>query len=287
MMSFFCPNSTQSSLEWDYNANFTHQPNHSATQGSAAKRLFSWDFEFDEDRTFGKVPRMDLARTAKKAVSYQDEFENFQKIMVANIQQFENRSVEIQSPVEQFSSSQNRLLNAVLSLEEMNEELLKVEKIINKSEVKLAEVEKCTNKFQTSIRDLEERCKTVEIANQEKEINLASLKKSLEGKDALFKEAKLRISREVSNLEKCLGLQLVNSTHGGIIFVFTNICRDNNRKKFCFELLLSNRIYKITNCFPKIDNIDEMVKILNRTADLSGFVSQVRRKFVALAQANK
>eukprot|EP00092_Neocalanus_flemingeri_P096069 GFUD01122272.1.p1 GENE.GFUD01122272.1~~GFUD01122272.1.p1 ORF type:complete len:237 (+),score=56.18 GFUD01122272.1:181-891(+) len=230
------------------------------------------------------LPRIDISSSSDKVVSYQGEFENFQKIMGLNIKQFESESVGLQKPVEPCSAYQSQLSDAVLDLDEKKREMIKLQTIINKSDAKLVDMKICLKKLQADTRDLADERERLVISEERYCKKLSTMKQTFDDKDGLLKKAKLKITQEVSLLEKCLSLQLVNSTHGGIIFIFTNISRNSPRERFCFELLLSNRIYMITNCHPKLEKIEEMVKLLNKTGDLSGFVSHVRRRFVALAQ---
>ena len=173
-------------------------------------------------------------------------------------------------------------MNALSIYDKQDSEKKKLENIINRSEVKLVKIGEDKRKKMTEINNIEEKFLTLKITKVTLEANLDKFKKIVENEEDFIKNAKMKISIEVSLLEKYLGLQLINSTHNSIIFIFTNIIRDKPRERFCFELLLSNRSYRVTNCQPYVAEMDAMVKFLNKSDDLSGFVSQVRMKFVAL-----
>ena len=103
-MSFLNTSSTESSLEWDYNDNNTQQINYNEGGSSAAKRLFSWDFDITKNSS-GKCPRIDLEDTFEKVVSPEDEIENFENIMKVNLQRFQNISALLQNSVKPPSPS--------------------------------------------------------------------------------------------------------------------------------------------------------------------------------------
>jgi len=291
MTSFIYTNSTESSLEWDYNDNHTQvdyndnsgqQPNYNTTHGSAAKRLFSWDFDISNNSS-GKCPRLEAGLNSTKALTYKEEFENFEKIMLTNIKHFEVQSDQLQSPVKFDSLNRNnRTDKALQTVEKSKAKVLKLKTEVHLSKDKLLESEKLASQIKTETEHLEDKCRKLTLAAKEGSEKLASMKTILENKEDLLVKAKERISMEVSYFEKYLGLKLVNSTHEGIIFVFTNISRDATSKQFCFELLLSDRIYEMKNCHPWVRDTGELVKKLNSTGDLSGFVSQVRKRFLAM-----
>ena len=270
------------SLEWDYNDNPTQNLdfNNSTMRGSAAKRLFSWEYDL-EDQSTNKFPRLNLTTNATKVYTLQHEYENFAQILSKNRELFKLQSEQLQVPVDHHRPGK-KVLNALSIYDKQDSEKKKLENIINRSEVKLVKIGEDKRKIMTEINNIEEKFQTLKITKVTREANLDKYKNIVENEEDFIKNAKMKISIEVSLLEKYVGLQLINSTHNSIIFVFTNIIRDKPRERFCFELLLSNRSYRVTNCQPYVAKMDDMVKFLNKSDDLSGFVSQVRMKFVAL-----
>ena len=277
-MSFLNTSSTESSLEWDYNDNNTQQIDYNEGGSSAAKRLFSWDFDITKNSS-GKCPRMDLEDTLEKVLSPEDEIENFENIMKVNLQRFQNISALLQNSVK-LPSPSKRVEKALHALKKSIAKVTSLENKVNAVNKKLVNTKKEVKNLQSDTEDLERKCNDLEICEEKQGEKLQSLRNVLENKEIFFEKAKQGVSKEVSAYEKYLGLQLINSTHGGIIFVFRNISRDQPSKRFCFELLLSGRHYEMNNCHPMVENNGEMVKTLNKTGDLSGFVSQIRGKFL-------
>ena len=97
-----------------------------------------------------------------------------------------------------------------------------------------------------------------------------------------MEEKRVKLAGELAKWKLILGLELVNSSHGGIIFVFASIDRDSPDKQFSCEVGLENRLYKVANCLPTVPGIENMVELLNKTNDLSGFVVNLRKKFLTV-----
>ena len=118
------------------------------------------------------------------------------------------------------------------------------------------------------------------VKAERKEVELKNRANAMNDKGDIVEEKRIKLTSELEKWKNILGLELVNSSHGGIIFVFTNIDRNDPGKKSSCEVALSDRQYKVTQCLPMVPGLENMVELLNKTNDLSGFVANLRRKFV-------
>jgi len=92
------------------------------------------------------------------------------------------------------------------------------------------------------------------------------------------------LEAQLSKLENVLGLKLVRSTHGPLILTFTNIDRSNPDKVFSLQIKVVDRVWQFVDSNPTLPNIDELIRTLNETNNISGFVSTVRRSFVKMTR---
>merc|ERR1712025_372539 len=115
----------------------------------------------------------------------------------------------------------------------------------------------------------------------EKELELKELASALSEKSDFDEQKRVKITSELDLWKRVLGLELVNSSHGGITFVFTNIDEENPDKQFSCEVGIYNQQFQIAHCLPMVVGLENLVKQLNRTKDLSGFVVSLRQKFRA------
>lgn len=73
-----------------------------------------------------------------------------------------------------------------------------------------------------------------------------------------------------------------------VLFPFCKISRTDPDRPFVIAVSIDeNGLYVVPECFPTLpaDEFDQMVATVNETNDFGGFVSKVRRGFVALAEA--
>jgi len=142
----------------------------------------------------------------------------------------------------------------------------------------LNEVKAISKREQTTKKKLLGISETVE----KKKSELHTKRNQNASSSDLYKEKQNVMSSELEKWKKTLGLELIRSTHEGLIFKFTNVQRDDPDKIFTCELSVENRVYRINNCSPSFEGISEMVDTLNSTNDLSGFVVTLRKKFASL-----
>merc|ERR1712080_27499 len=113
---------------------------------------------------------------------------------------------------------------------------------------------------------------------------LTNLKKSLANKGDIATVKKREIAEELKKWQNVLGLELINSSHGGVILVFRGVQRGDPERRFVCELGLDNsKQYLVKNCNPEVADLGAMVDILNKRNDLSGFVVKLRKKFAQLS----
>jgi len=92
------------------------------------------------------------------------------------------------------------------------------------------------------------------------------------------------LEAQLTKLGSALGLNVIRSTHGSLILTFSNLDRANPDQVNSIEIKVVDRKWTFVHSNPDIQNIDEMVRILNETNNLSGFISSARRVFVKIAK---
>lgn len=216
-------------------------------------------------------------------LNYEAEFSNFDNIIQQNAKYHQQVSHKyIKSAVK---GGQEPL--SFVKLDEAVQTLFDAAKVIDS--VKL-EVKQKQEKIVIVKKEFEELKKKVDLtaksaqefcdAADKKQTELKNLAAAINDKGDIVEEKRVKLSGELAKWKLILGLELVNSSHGGIIFVFTNIDRENPDKKFSCEVGLENRLYKVANCLPMVPGIENMLELLNKTNDLSGFVVNLRKKFL-------
>ena len=103
-------------------------------------------------------------------------------------------------------------------------------------------------KVQKLLEDTMESSANIAEASRKKTLELESLQVSNIDKGDIIEGEKIELSEELLKLKITPGLELVNTSHGGIIFVITNIDHEYPNKKFICEVGLSDKVYKVKNC---------------------------------------
>ena len=175
-----------------------------------------------------------------------------------------------------------QLETAIASLSDATEKVDSIKAEVSQKVEQTSVLYEEVQKIQKLLEDTMQSSANIAEASRKKTLELDSLKASNNDKGDIVEGKKIELSEELLKWKTTLGLELVNSSHGGIIFVFTNIDREYPDKKFNCEVGLSDKVYKVNNCSPVLEDIDAMVEYLNKSNDLSGFVVTLRKRFLTL-----
>ena len=96
------------------------------------------------------------------------------------------------------------------------------------------EVERITAETRASAESAELNRKTA----SERGEKLAGLRRQRESQSSVADQERQSVTAELDRFRQTLGLEILPSTHGGTLFIFTNIDRNNPDKKFSFELAI-------------------------------------------------
>lgn len=91
--------------------------------------------------------------------------------------------------------------------------------------------------------------------------------------------------------EQNLGLRIgtasanipITDDENAISFVFHNINESNPQRTYSFVLLTDGIIYKVVNCQPPVNEMDDLLSNLNKTNDLHSFTVEIRKCFMNIA----
>ena len=222
--------------------------------------------------------------------NYVEELQNFEEITTLNSQHYKNSMQKMcKSTIKDTEEMKSNGLDH-MAIEEAIETLFDMSKnigtikedVVQKSqsiEAALVELEKTKNATNLTAKAASEF--TGNAAEKQRE--LAKLKKALVDRGDLASVKKQELQEELKKWREMLGLELINSTHGGIILVFTSIDREEPTKKYICELEVEGgKTYVVKNCNPAMEDVHVLVDVLNKTNDLSGFVVNLRKKFAAM-----
>ena len=171
-------------------------------------------------------------------INYEEEFNNFCEVTALNISKFQNTNKDLDETV--FNSdvviNTNKLNEALQSLIDAKSQKEKILSNVSNDDVNIRDIQ----------RDIEEIMKRSEEANKnisqlneavaKKKQELSSKRNQTSSSKDIFEEKKSKIHLELEKWKKALGLELIISTHGSLIFKFSNILRDDPGKIFSCEI---------------------------------------------------
>ena len=228
---------------------------------------------------------------------YDEEFKNFDNTLNQNLTRFNKVTEE----VDKFKAD-NYINSNIENLDEALQSLIRCasdkENVSAKLEDEKAHIDDAIKEIGDILTQMDSSNKMLAKENED----VTKMKRELSQHQTkttscrdLIEEKKGKLGVEMEKWKETLGLNLVLSTHGGIIFNFTNVMRENPERRFMceikgnvvfktlliLELLFSvvDKVYRVENCTPRIPDIDAMLEVLNQTNDLSGFAVTLRRKF--------
>jgi len=167
--------------------------------------------------------------------------------------------------------------------------------------MKEQEIETCKQKISTEKEVLQElsdsllrqkatqQAQPVEIEQKRQKIAIAEQDKERRGRsyaDALReKQYKTdELSKGVEYYSRNLGLEFRRVGDNKLRFVFRQIDPADHNRKFSFVVEISEgSAYSVTEVKPEIQNLDRLLKELNKTNDFSRFIRQMRIEFKAIA----
>ena len=229
---------------------------------------------------------------------YEEEFKNFDQTLDQNLTRFN----KVNEEVDKFEAD-NYINSNIENLDEALQSLIRSQ--ANKDKIS-ATLEKERTHIDDTIREIgdilsqrDSSSKMLAKANEDimkKKRELSQHQNQTTSSRDLIEEKKGKLGLEMEKWKETLGLDLVLSTHGGIIFNFTNVKREDSQRRFMCEIKgkdyikilfdpnsylfpVVDRVYRVENCNPKVQEIDAMVEVLNQTNDLSGFAVTLRKKF--------
>jgi len=190
----------------------------------------------------------------------------------------------IKSTVEESKESKElgELDNAILSLREAREVIDSLNLDMKQKQGKIVALNKDAHEMKNKVSLAAKSCREHSALAVEKELELKELASALSEKSDIDEQKRVKITSELEKWKRILGLELVNSSHGGITFVFTNIDEENPDKQFSCEVGIYNQQFQIAHCIPMVVGLENLGKLLNSTKDLSGFVVSLRQKFRAV-----
>ena len=169
---------------------------------------------------------------------YEDEFKNFDRTLDQNLTRFN----KVNEEVDKFEAD-NYMNSNIELLDEALQSLLK--SASNKDKMS-ATLEKEKTHIDDAIREIDEilsqrdsNNKMLAKANEEvlkKNRELSQRQTQTTSSRDLIEEKKGKLGVEMEKWKETLGLNLVLSTHGGIIFNFTNVMREDPHRRFMCEI---------------------------------------------------
>ena len=188
-------------------------------------------------------------------LDYEAELLNFCNVLDQNKIKFQNKTQDETILNSEIMDNLEKLSEAIAALDEATNQKENVRLKTSNEEKNLEdilnEVKAISKREQTTKKKLLGISETVE----KKKSELHTKRNQNASSSDLYKEKQNVMSSELEKWKKTLGLELIRSTHEGLIFKFTNVQRDDPDKIFTCELsgiylLFSNEqsfLFKITN----------------------------------------
>ena len=169
-------------------------------------------------------------------LDYEAELINFCNVLDQNKLKFQNKSQDETLLNSEIMDNLDQLSEAIAALDEATNQKKNLKLKTSNEEKNLGdvlnEIKAIERRIQTSKKILLGISEAVEKKNSE----LHTKRSKIASSSDLFKEKQNVISSEMEKWKKTLGLELIRSTHGGLIFKFTNILRGDPEKIFTCEL---------------------------------------------------
>ena len=169
---------------------------------------------------------------------YEDEFKNFDRTLDQNLTRFN----KVNEEVDKFEA--DNYMNSNIEL--LDEALQSLIKSASSKDKMSATLEKEKTHIDDAIREIDEilsqrdsNNKMLAKANEEvlkKNRELSQRQTQTTSSRDLIEEKKGKLGVEMEKWKETLGLNLVLSTHGGIIFNFTNVMREDPQRRFMCEI---------------------------------------------------
>jgi len=241
---------------------------------------------------------MSLESSQNFVMNVDQEFKILEESLVKNTHFFKDQFENIKPSFQTLTVNYNSVEDGLNDLFELDIETKRIQHSFDaisrtKNEVngKLKVVHEHVDSIKDKTQDLSKKTE-----DSDKQLEL--LKMNLGGKEKIIENSRKTLQGDLKKWKDVLGLELATSTRGGTVFTFTNIEKQDPSRKFMCHLGLSNtttdvkleegskdeparynRKYIEIDCDPALPKLDELVNILNKTNDLSGFVQKIHQKF--------
>jgi len=215
-------------------------------------------------------------------LDYEAELLKFCNVLDQNKIKFQNKTQDETILNSEIMDNLEKLSEAIAALDEATNQKENVRLKTSNEEKNLEDILNEVKAISKREQTTKKKLLGISEAVEKKKSELHTKRNQNASSSDLYKEKQNVMSSELEKWKKTLGLELIRSTHEGLIFKFTNVQRDDPDKIFTCELSVENRVYRINNCSPSFEGISEMVDTLNSTNDLSGFVVTLRKKFASL-----
>ena len=176
---------------------------------------------------------------AFEPLDYEEEFMRFGETVATNLEKFQRSCDDIKkieyndnsfmANSEKVNAALQSFVAALNHRENVASELTKEEQYVRDLAKDIREVSELEVESSKRLAEMNE-------AADKKKSQLAAKRTQTSSSRDLFEEKKGKISGELEKWKRTLGLELIVSTHGGIIFSFSNVIRDSPEKTFTCEL---------------------------------------------------
>jgi len=208
-----------------------------------------------------------------------EEMRKFEDCMKKNSEYYDKEGDNLTGEVDEAQLTYNTVDDAVCTLVELAKE---VQVVVRQGRSLNDEEQGGSRAVEEARERVEKREKEASEARKKRKKSLAKLE-VLQGKLAergdMAKGKRDELVAEMEKYKTAMGLDIVSSTHGGVLLVFTNIDKQEPDRRFTLHLATEAKTYRADECSPHLEDLEKLVNILNKTNDLSGFLVKLRQKF--------
>ena len=169
---------------------------------------------------------------------YEEEFKNFDHTLDQNLTRF-NKVTEEVDKIEDDDYINSNIENLDEALQSLIRSASNKDKVSAKLEEEKAHIDDAIKEISDILTQRDSSNKMLAKTNEEvtkKKRELSQHQTKTTSSKDLIEEKKGKLGVEMEKWKATLGLNLVLSTHGGIIFNFTNVMRENPERRFMCEI---------------------------------------------------
>ncbi|KAL9252959.1 Kinetochore protein SPC25-like protein [Drosera capensis] len=224
------------------------------------------------------------SKMAELRLACDREIETQAERVDAGVKSFRGGLVSVKAASQRAAESQVELGKLREKLREAEDELVKAIAVKTRKEAKRMSTYDAITTTTVKVEELKRSVRELEVRKEEYTAIVSQQLDALASSEEKVKQDVIRkdeMEGAVGWYNRVLGFQ-IDGGHG-VKFTFANINKECPSEEFSLTIRHANDTYTLLSCNPRLDDIEDLVRELNRTNGLFRFVRVVREKFLKAA----